>query len=381
MFCVNCGSQLPAGVAFCARCGYKQGMPSGMAAGPQAPPPPLPAQHRHLIQSLESKINRLACTEKLEGFSLREMFSEVFKKRTQEDMDDYFIAGTTRTTPDIKDVKTGWPKPWFFMRLLAFVASAYAILAVAFDQTHNPNLIPGLIVMGAFAMPVSTLFLFYELNTPRNVAFHAVISLFCLGGVASLFITILIVDPMFSMLDWMGASSAGITEETSKLLAVVLLARRAKHKYILNGLLFGAAIGAGFGAFESAGYAFRAGLSSVQGMTTSIWFRAALAPFMHVAWTAISAGALWRSRNGGPLSLKAFDARFWRTFLIPIVLHMIWNSPLQLPLQLTHVITGVTAWYVVFALTQQGLRQVRDEQLSATQEALRETRTMVAQAF
>lgn len=385
MFCMNCGTQVPAGAGFCIKCGCPVKAPAHAAAAAPAPPPlpqAAPAHnHRRLVESLEERINHLASTEKLEGFSLRDMFSEVFKKHSQEQLDDYFIAGTAQTTPKIQDVQTGWPKPWFFMRVLIFVTALYAILAFAFDSTHNPNLVPGLIVMGAFAMPLSTLFLFFELNTPRNVPFHAVISLFCLGGVASLFITILIIDPMLSMFDWMGASSAGITEELSKLITVVILARRARnHKYMLNGLLFGAAVGAGFGAFESAGYAFRAGLSSTQAMTTSIWFRAALAPFMHVAWTAISAAALWRSKGDRPLGFSAADLRFWKTFLIPMTLHIIWNSPLQLPLQLTHIAVGVVAWYVVFGLTQQGLRQVKEEQLKATREVLNTTVQAAAQA-
>lgn len=40
----------------------------------------------------------MAGTDKLEGFSLAEMFSEGFKKRTQEETDEYFTVGTARTT-------------------------------------------------------------------------------------------------------------------------------------------------------------------------------------------------------------------------------------------------------------------------------------------
>ena len=332
----------------------------------------------HLIHGIEHRINKLAGTEELEGFSLKQMFSEVFKKRTEDELDDYFLAGTARTTPRIQDVQCGWPHPWFFMRVMFLVMTSYAILAIAFSQTNNPNLVPGLIVMGAFAMPLSVLFLFYELNTPRNVPFHGVLSMFCLGGVVSLFITILVVDPMLGMLNWMGASSAGITEETSKLLTVILLVRRRKSNYILNGLVFGAAVGAGFGAFESAGYAFRAALQDVSAMNVSILMRAALAPFMHVAWTAIAAAALWRSKGDQPLGIKSFDFRFWKTLLIPMTLHIIWNSPFQLPFFGTQVIVGLVGWYVVFGLTQQGLRQVRDAQLAASHVELATAHEMAA---
>ena len=77
------------------------------------------AGYEGVLNSLTDRLHQLTATDKLEGFSLREMFSEVFKKRTQEEIEEYFIVGTRRTTPPIREVPTGWPKPWFFMRVLA----------------------------------------------------------------------------------------------------------------------------------------------------------------------------------------------------------------------------------------------------------------------
>jgi protease PrsW len=172
----------------------------------------------------------------------------------------------------------------------------------------------------------------------------------------------------FSSLDWLGASSAGIVEEIGKLLTVALIMRKSKEKYILNGLLYGAAVGAGFAFFESAGYAFEQLLNarSLGAATDNIQMRALLAPFGHVAWTAISAGALWRAKGEGPVTVATFTApNFLKAFLIPVVLHMFWNSPVELPLLGKYVVIGVVAWFVVFGLVQQGLRQVKAEQMAA----------------
>jgi len=46
------------------------------------------------------------------------MFSEVFKRRGADEVEDYILVGTLRTTPPIDVVETGWPKPWLFFRLL-----------------------------------------------------------------------------------------------------------------------------------------------------------------------------------------------------------------------------------------------------------------------
>src|SRR5580704_2018480 len=216
-----------------------------------------PVELSNLLSSLGARLAKLTSSDKLVGFSLTAMFSEVFKGRKPGEVEDYLIVGTPKTTPHIDEVMTGWPKPWFFMRVLIFMAVVYFIFWQLFDLSNNPRIVPGLIVMGSLVVPLATVFLFWELNTPRNISFHMVLILVCLGGVISLAVSLIAFD--VAHLEWLGAASAGICEEIGKLLTVVLVVRNTKYKYILNGLVFGAAIGGGFGAFETAGYSFSDG--------------------------------------------------------------------------------------------------------------------------
>jgi RsiW-degrading membrane proteinase PrsW (M82 family) len=354
-----------------------------------------PVELTSLLGTLGARLAKLTSTDKLEGFSLTAMFSEVFKGRKPGELEDYLIVGTPKTTPHIDDVQTGWPKPWFFMRVLIFMAIVYFIFYQMFDISENARIVPGLIVMGSLVVPLATVFLFWELNTPRNVSFHMVLILVCLGGVISLAVSLIAFD--VAHLEWLGAASAGICEETGKLLAVVIVVRNTKYKYILNGLVFGAAIGGGFGAFETAGYAFNDGFLNgfltyflknpnseaveklvshaliwgYDGMISSIHHRSYYAPFMHVAWSAIAAGALWRVKGPNPIRIGMFlDPRFLRTFFVPVLLHMFWNSPFlryegALGLIKPFLVGGI-GWYVVLGLVQEGMRQIRDEQLTRT---------------
>ncbi len=361
MFCIECGQAIQGNAKFCCACGH----PVGAGSGQGTPAPAAAPTHNHggVLQSIGNRISSLASTEKLDGFSLREFFSEVFKKRTKEEIDDYFVVGTSRTTPRIEDVATGWPKPWFFFRVLVFVALIYFGFYFAFEEFANIKLIPGLIMMGSLAVPLATVILFFELNIPRNVSFNRVLMLVATGGVVSLFVAL--VGFKVSNLDWLGASSAGIVEEIGKLIAVILVARAFRGKYILNGLLFGSAVGAGFAFFESAGYAFDylERTNSLNVMFDVIQTRAFLTPFGHVAWTAIAAAALWRVKGDRPFQLNMlFDAGFLQTMCIPMVLHMLWNAPFQTPFELHHIALGVVGWFVVFGLVQQGLYQIREEQ-------------------
>ncbi len=310
-----------------------------------------------MLDTLGDRLRQLASADRLEGFSLPHIFAEVFRGRKEGEIDEYFVVGSDRTTPAIDDVQTGWPQPWFFMRVFAFLAVVYAVLYYTFYQFTNPTLVPGIMMMGALAVPLGTLFFFFELNTPRNVTFATTLMLVSLGGVASLFLAL--VGFKISNLGFLGDSDAGIVEEIGKLLAVVLVARQTKYKYILNGILFGAAIGCGFSVFETAGgYAFHEGFlkhaagapaellanpahadlaRSIQSilvtqgydgllrvlpdlvklgwnlgfaeMFTQIHYRSLLAPFGHIVWTAISAGAFWRVNAGGHADRADLSAR------------------------------------------------------------------------
>jgi RsiW-degrading membrane proteinase PrsW (M82 family) len=351
---------------------------------PPNPAPTQPARFRkHLLSEIRERITEFTDTEPLQGFSLGQMFSEVFKSRSPQEVEDYLLVGTSRTTPPLSDVATGWPKPWFFVRVLLFVVILYVLFLVSMPYFGNPRFIPGFIFIGSLAVPFTTLVLFFELNTPRNVSFYSLLMLVSFGGILSLIATS-VVGSLALPLKWMGPPSAGIIEEFAKLAAVVMVCRQRKHAYILNGMLFGAAIGTGFSIFESAGYAqdaligvlaktgswskfFAAGGAGI--LNAQIFGRAWLSPFGHVVWTAIAAGALWRVKKHGSFELRMLDKTFWKTFLVPVVCHMTWDSPLAMgaaePGVLHYAVTlllGVVAWFVTFGLVQEGLKQVRTMQ-------------------
>jgi RsiW-degrading membrane proteinase PrsW (M82 family) len=341
-------------------------------------------QQNNLLHSLRDRIQSMASTESLEGFSLREMFSEVFRRRAATTVEDYIMVGTSKTTPPIELVETGWPKPWLFFRLLIVLVAAYVVLTFMYMQTGNANCVPGMMLLGAFAFPLATLTLFFELNTPRNVSIHAVAKLFVMGAVVSLAVALLgYALPIFDISEM----EAGVVEEVAKLLTVVILMRSVRYKYMLNGILFGATVGAGFAAFETAGYALneallpgliqglvQGGSTAQQAMTVAthqgvvamlqiLRLRGIEAPLGHVAWTALSAGAFWRVKQDRPFSpAMLFDSRFLKAFAIPVVMHATWDAPWQLPLSGNQILTGLITWYVVFMLVQQGLRQVKAEQ-------------------
>lgn len=329
----------------------------------------------NLSKVIQEKVASAVGIEKLEGFSLSGLFSEVFSKHSREEMENCFTVGTSKTTPNILDIDVSWPKPWMFTRMILASLVLYILLLVGWNIWKNPNLLPGLMLVGSFAIPISTLILFIELNVRRNISLYMVSRLVFLGGVFSLLITHLLPDitSVTSILfrDWrelMGASVAGPLEESAKVLAMVVVASAAKFRYKLNGLLVGAAVGTGFSAFESAGYAFSTLLAdrNVDVMVQVINMRGLMSPFSHIVWSAIAGCALWRVINGQKFKWYMLcDERFIRLLLVPVVLHMVWNSPLQLPYFGTFIVVGFVGWFVCLSLVQEGLNELAGEQKDA----------------
>ena len=313
------------------------------------------------LEDITGRISSVAGVEKIQGFDAREMFSEVFRSRSDEHVEEHFTVGTPSTTPPLSAVDTTWPKPWVFFKTFTFSVLVYVCFVFAVEEFHNPKLLPGLIMTGTFLIPVSLLIFFFEMNVLRNVSLYQVVKLVMLGGIMSLILSLF----LFQWTDlgtWLGAMSAGIVEEVGKAAALLLVINKTKYRWTLNGLLFGAAVGTGFSAFESAGYALLTGLSYGQeAMLQVITLRGLLSMLgLHVVWTSMVGAALWRARGDEAFSLEILkDPKFVRIFILAMSLHMAWNAPFNLPFFFKYVILGFVAWVVNLALIQAGLREVR----------------------
>ncbi len=316
------------------------------------------------IDHINTKISDVAGVERLEGFSAREMFSQVLKSRKDDDVEEYFTVGTASTTPPLSAVETSWPKPWAFFKTFTLAVGVYLCFVLAVEQFRNPKLVPGLIITGAFLIPMSLLIFFFEMNVVRNVSLYQVVKLVLLGGILSLLLSLFLFE-WTSLGTWLGAMSAGIIEEIGKTAALFLVVYKKKYRWTLNGLLFGAAVGTGFSAFESAGYALVQGLSYGQeAMLEIISLRGLLSMLgLHVIWTSMVGAALWRVRGDRDFSLDMLkDPRFLRILGLAMALHMVWNAPFDLPLHFKHIVLGFIAWTVNLSLVQAGLKEVRRAQ-------------------
>jgi RsiW-degrading membrane proteinase PrsW (M82 family) len=314
-------------------------------------------------------VSSAAGLERLEGTDAKGLFRELFKNRTIEDVEEQFAVGTRTTTPALDQVQPGWPAPWVFMRLLGFSIIATLGFFWAINRFNNFLLYPGWLFMGAFAIPFSVMFFFIETNVLKNVSFYRVLKLLFLGGLMSLVFALVIFE-LTAAAGWLGVMAAGPVEELAKLLAVVFVAKKwDRMHWTLNGMLLGAAVGAGFAAFETAGYILNTAINGASETEVMI-LRAFCSPFTHIVWTAATAGALWRFMGARPFAfgmLKEWPVL--RILLLVMAIHALWNSPLAFTFfgdfigyVIKWLVLGLISWILVILLIQDGLNQVRKAQ-------------------
>lgn len=370
--CKECGESISSSAKTCPHCGFKNEITTCPECGKKikgtettCPECGYPLQKKNANNIVAENLDKITGAKSESYVTFKDLFKNTFKKHTEEELDEVFVCGSDKTTPKVKDINPKDASAWVYLKIFIFFLLAYIPTRIGYINYGNDNFLPGLIMLGAFAMPVTVLIFFYEINIFRNIPFYKVLKYFILGGALSLILAILFFSLDFNtdISTYSGALMVGVVEEIPKATIVALfLFRNKKCNYILDGLLVGAAVGAGFAAFETAGYILRNGISG--GISTMLYvvkLRGFLAPGGHVAWAAIEGAALMFVKGFEPLDKKHLnDKRFLLMCLIPIVLHGVWDMPITLPFYGLQIILTILAWLVIIYYINLGLKQIDD---------------------
>ena len=160
----------------------------------------------------------------------------------------------------------------------------------------------------------------------------------------------------------MPALGTGMIEETAKMSALLLVAFNTRYRWTLNGALFGGAIGAGFEAFEDAGYILGGSLINgkinLPALFGEVFERAGTVPGGHLIWTALIGAAIWKVKGDKPFNVEMlFSGTVVRRWAIVVALHGLWDTQWGTPL-VRELILTVLGWYLLLAVLVDGLDQV-----------------------
>jgi RsiW-degrading membrane proteinase PrsW (M82 family) len=249
--------------------------------------------------------------------------------------------------PPVPAARTG--PSW--RRIFAAGLGLWAATVLVTFVTGNANLIPSIILVGSFLIPVT--FVTYAFGrTDEVITAQRIFSAFVYGGLLGVLGASLLESAFLGQPSGLTYAGVGLIEEAVKLVVLWLIARRLPRYTVRDGIVLGAAVGFGFAAFESAGYAFNAlftatGLSLPNLVETEV-LRGILAPLGHGLWTAILGAALFAvAARGGRLRLTR-SVLGW--FAAVVLLHWLWDASRGVAVWLTLVLTGTPVqWLLVEA--------------------------------
>jgi RsiW-degrading membrane proteinase PrsW (M82 family) len=202
-----------------------------------------------------------------------------------------------------------WAPPWWAVLLigLALWAAATGTMFV----TRNIILLPTIVLLGSFLVPVTAIVWYLDHDASASLSPRRIASAFIVAGVLGIIVASLLEFWLVYGPGTFGMLKVGFIEEFVKGAAIVLLALGLRSYATRDGMVLGAAVGFGFAALETSGYAL-ASLFVVQGQQLvlslpSVVFtelvRAVLAPFGHGLWSAILGGVIFHAARKGHLRL------------------------------------------------------------------------------
>jgi RsiW-degrading membrane proteinase PrsW (M82 family) len=237
---------------------------------------------------------------------------------------------TPRTRPAAR-------RPWLRIFLVGLMLWTATVLVTFI--TGNPNLIPTVVLLGSFLVPVTFVAWAFQRQDTGELSPSLVLNTFITGGVLGVLAASVLESFLLSPSPLLFVG-VGLIEEAAKLAALMFVTRQLSTKSMRDGMILGASVGFGFAAFESAGYAFTAlftvnGLSLMQVVQTEV-LRGLLAPVGHGLWTAIVGGVLFAASGRGHFTITG---KLILTFLGVAGLHALWDSMHGIALYLTLLFT------------------------------------------
>jgi protease PrsW len=247
------------------------------------------------------------------------------------------MTPTLASRPPVPRARTG--PSW--RRIFAGGLGLWAATVLVTFVTGNVNLIPSIILVGSFLIPVT--FVTYAFGrTDEVVTAQRIFNAFVYGGLLGVLGASLLESAFLGQPSGLTYAGVGLIEEAVKVAVLWLIARRLPRYTVRDLIVLGAAVGFGFAAFESAGYAFNAlftanGLSLPNLVETEV-LRGILAPLGHGLWTAIMGAALFAvAARRGRLRLTC-SVLGW--YAAVVLLHWLWDASRGVAVWLTLVLTG-----------------------------------------
>lgn len=304
--------------------------------------------------------------EDIEKITWKEILSDFRKPHSKAELEYALLAGTSMDSANEANMLQKWHKPWVFYPLLKAGVALIALLYAVFFLfgLKNAGTYIMVLIIPPLIIPVILMIFLWELNIPRNISIYELLVFFLLGGLMSMGL-VSVLFGVFPQIKVRSASdifpwalNTALREEVAKLAAGILLlcwagSKQKKHIYGLTGLVIGAAVGAGFGGFESISYALNSEAIAINQIMRAIYSIGG-----HVVYAAPYTAAIALEMKGGKLTTDCFKSKaFLIAFGSSVALHTAWDYSCKTVGMIGFLVIIILLWVLLLYVTRLCLQQ------------------------
>jgi len=193
--------------------------------------------------------------------------------------------------------------------------------------TQNLNVVPSVLLLGAFLVPVTFTTYLYERLPEWEVALSPLAICFVWGGALGVVVAGTLEYDLLRSLGVLALLGVGLIEEGAKLIFPLIFYFLGRYRSEGTGILFGVSTAMGFAALETMGYGFVTLLQSQGNLAVLdevLLARGLTSPAGHAAWTGLVCAVLWRERLRAGRAV--LNGKVIGAFATAVVLHVLWDT-------------------------------------------------------
>lgn len=259
-------------------------------------------------------------------FKWSDILSGFNSVRTKEEKERAIMSGMVGNVPYESEMVSEWKTPFLFYKFFLY---SFVMMILIFVCSYMYDFGDALLVsIVPYIIPVTMLIFIWELNIPRNIPITDMIFIMFFSGIVCFLVIFFIND--ITGIDYADSSvfTAPLLSVVSKLLLVCIFLRKKSRGYGLNGILIGAAVGAGCSIMETADDLFYlAGYAGqITGVMGLIIVRILMVIGGPILWTASYAGALALAKGRETLKGKHLgDSLFLICLIGTYLIEVLWD--------------------------------------------------------
>ena len=223
--------------------------------------------------------------------------------------------------PDVRVLRRRWLQIFFSGLVLLYLVER-TLLA-----TQNLNVVPSVLLLGAFLVPVTFTTYLYERLPEWEVPLSPLAICFVWGGALGVVVAGSLEYDLLRSLGVLALLGVGLIEEGAKLIFPLIFYFLGRYRSEGTGILFGVSTAMGFAALETMGYGFVTLLQSQGNLAVLdevLLARGLTSPAGHAAWTGLVCAVLWRERLRAGRAL--LNGKVVGAFATAVVLHVLWDT-------------------------------------------------------